>query len=113
MNQMWPIILGAVAIYSIFMGARILFTGRLTEREEAQLKGFSNKGARTYKLAYAIISIVGGLLVAAVAVVRLLENFKVLGDTFVLRMVILGVAIVVGLSMIFIRNACKKMTDDE
>ena len=112
MNQMWPIILGAVAIYSIFMGARILFTGRLTEREEAQLKGFSNKGARTYKLAYAIIS-VGGLLVAAVAVVRLLENFKVLGDTFVLRMVILGVAIVVGLSMIFIRNACKKMTDDE
>ena len=122
MNQMWPFLLAALAVYSIFLGVRILLTGRLTEKEEAKLKDFSNKGARTYKLVYAVVSIVGGLLILAVAVIRFLENMKVIrflenmksiGDTFVLRLVFIGVALAIGLSMLFVRNACKKMKDDE
>ena len=113
MDQMWPFLLAALAVYSIFLGVRILLTGRLTEKEEAKLKDFSNKGARTYKLVYAVVSIVGGLLILAVAVIRFLENMKSIGDTFVLRLVFIGVALAIGLSMLFVRNACKKMKDDE
>ena len=113
MNQMWPFFFAALALYSIFVGVKVLLTGRLTEREEARLRDFSNKGIRTYKLAYAIVSIIGGLLVAAVAVIRFLENMKVMPESTVLRLVILGVALVMLVVMLLIRNACKKMTDDE
>lgn len=111
--MIFSIVLAATAVYCIFNGIKTILTGTLSAKEEAQLKGFSEKGARSYKIAYAFMYILGGLLVAAFAVLRFLEEQKTIGDTLVLRLILLGVAVLMAVLLVAFRSKCKKMTDDE
>ncbi len=111
--MIFSIVLAATAVYCIFNGIKTILTGTLSAKEEAQLKGFSEKGARSYKIAYAFMNILGGLLVAALAVLRFLEEQKTIGDTLVLRLILLGVAVLMAVLLVLYRSKCKKMTDDE
>ncbi len=111
--MIFSIVLAATAVYCIFNGIKTILTGTLSAKEEAQLKGFSEKGARSYKIAYAFMNILGGLLVAAFAVLRFLEEQKTIGDTLVLRLILLGVAVLMAVLLVVFRSKCKKMTDDE
>ena len=61
--MIFSIVLAATAVYCIFNGIKTILTGTLSAKEEAQLKAFSEKGARSYKIAYAFMNILGGLLV--------------------------------------------------
>ncbi|HCA04352.1 MAG TPA: hypothetical protein DEO32_00485 [Ruminococcaceae bacterium] len=107
------IVFAIVGIYSIFTGVKILLTGQLTVKEEAKLKSFSNKGSRTYKLAYSVSSILGGLLVLGLSALSLLEEQKILTNTMVIRLVVLGAAVATAIGLMLIRKKCEKMTDDE
>ena len=111
--MIFSIVLAATAVYCIFNGIKTILTGTLSAKEEAQLKGISEKGARSYKIAYAFMNILGGLLVAAFAVLRFLEEQKTIGDTLVLRLILLGVAVLMAVLLVLYRSKCKKMTDDE
>ncbi len=43
--MIFSIVLAATAVYCIFNGIKTILTGTLSSKEEAQLKGFSEKGA--------------------------------------------------------------------
>ena len=95
--MIFSIVLAATAVYCIFNGIKTILTGTLS----------------AYKIAYAFMNILGGLLVAAFAVLRFLEEQKTIGDTLVLRLILLGVAVLMAVLLVAFRSKCKKMTDDE
>ncbi|WP_407384526.1 hypothetical protein [Ruminococcus sp.] len=111
--MVWPIFLAILGAYSIFTGVKTLLTGKLTVREEQRLTDFSQKGARIYKKVYAIISMLGGLLVIGLAVVKLLEAQGVIEQTMIYNIIALGIVAVMVVAMLVARAQCKKMSDDE
>ena len=111
--MVFSIVFALVAVYCVFSGIKIIFTGSLSAKEEAKLSDFSNKGARTYKLVYAITNILGGLGLLAFSVVRFLESLKILDDTLPFLIGILVFAVVLVVVLLIARSRCKAMTDDE
>lgn len=111
--MIFGIVTGLIGIYCIFTGIKTILTGSLTVAEEKRLEGFSRKGARTYKLVYSVMNIIGGLAAIAVGVLRILEEQKILTDVINYKIVILAVAVIMAIVLIFAKNQCKKMSDDE
>ena len=103
----------ALGIFVIFTGVKIIVTGSLGGRSEDRLKDFSEKGARLYKLIYALIEIFFGLLMLGYAVVDYLEGQKIVENMMPYRIAFLG-AIALGVVVLLVaKNQCKKMSDDE
>ena len=111
--MIFDIIIAVVGLYSIFNGVKILITGKLTAREEDRLKNFSKKGARTYKLVYSVVEIIAGLLIIGLGVMNILEAQKIMEDTLLYRIILIGVVLVLVGVLLFSKSKCKKMTDDE
>ena len=99
------IIFIALGLYIIFRGVTTLATGKIHPREEAMLEGFSEKGIKRFKLLSAATNIVGGLLVIAVALIRLLN----IVDKSVLSLAALAVVVVMLVIYFLIRNSCRKI----
>ena len=110
--MIFTIVLAAVGVYSIITGVKIILTGSLSAREEAKLKDYSEKGARIYKLSYAITSIVGSFVIFGLAAIYFLEEQKIIEKSLIIRLVLLAVAIVITVALAIIRSRCKKMTDE-
>ena len=99
-SQIIFLILGA---YCIFRGVMVLLTGKLTEREEANLKDFSEKGLKRYRLLSAVMNIVGGVVVIGIALVRMLG----LIEPNMFRILALAILAVMILVYVLIRRSCK------
>ena len=95
----------ALGIYCIVRGIITLTSGRLTAREEAKLGDYSENGARRYKMLSAVTNLLGGVLVIAISVLKILGYFE--GNLFRIIALILVAALVVG--YILIRNSCKNI----
>ena len=108
-DMIWLIALAAIGIYTIFKGIKTILTGSLTAREEARLTGYSDNGVRLYKKAYAVISIFGGLLALALAVVVYLGSQNIIADTLPYKLGFLAVAVVMAAILLAIQSKCKKM----
>lgn len=104
-NQISYIVLILMGIYCIYRGVMLLMTGKLQQREEARLRGFSENGIRKYKMLSAVMNIVGGPLVIGIAVVRMLD----LVDLTVFRIIALVIIAVMLIIYFVIRNSCKNM----
>lgn len=109
MNMLFPILFAALGIYGIVMGIRIIVTGKLTASEEAKIKDFSEKGARTFKLLNAALNIVSGLLVIGIAIVRFLENQGIISNSIIPSAIFIGVLVVMLIVYFVVRNKCKNM----
>ncbi|MBQ6387340.1 MAG: hypothetical protein IJH96_01810 [Ruminococcus sp.] len=107
----FSIVMIALGIYTIFYGAKIIFTGKVSKKEEAKISAYSQKGARTYKLLNAGLSIVVGLCIIAQSIINILETQGILSDTFIYLM-IPWVIILIAIVVYFIVAAqCKNMKD--
>lgn len=109
MTMMWPFVLGALGIFTIITGVKIILTGKLSAREEEKLAAYSEKGARTMRILNAALNIVSGLVIIGYAVVRYLENQKIIPETVISKIVLIGVLIVMLAVYFIMRNNCKKM----
>ena len=107
------IITSILGVYCVFMGIKTILTGSLTINEEKRLEGFSKKGARIYKLLYAAMNIISGLIVISFGVLKILEEQKIIGDTLVYRIIILAVVVIMAIALVIAKMQCKKMSDDE
>ncbi len=111
--MVWSIVYAFMGVFAIFYGVKIFLTGKVSASEERKIADYSNKGARTYKLINAVLSILAGLCITGQGVLRVLENQKIVEDTFPFRVVIWGILIVMVIVYFIIAAKCKNMTDDE
>lgn len=111
--MIFGIITGLLGIYCIFTGIKTIMTGNISVAEAKRLEGFSKKGAKTYKLIYSLMNIFGGLAVIVFGVLKILEEQKIIEDTLIFRIVILGVAVLMAIGLVIAKKKCKQMTDDE
>ena len=109
MSMIWPFVLGALGIYTLVLGVRIIVTGKLTAREEERIKDFSEQGARSYRVLNAVMNIVAGFLIVGYAVVRYLEQQGIIPENIVSKLVLLGVVVVMVVIYFIVRNKCKNM----
>ena len=111
--MVFTIVFSIVGVYCVFNGIKTILTGKLSAREEDKLQYYSQKGARLYKLFYAIFNIIGGLLIIGLGVIRFLESQGILGDIMIFNIIALGVVVVMALILALVNSKCKKMSDDE
>lgn len=97
------IVLLVLGVYCIFRGIMLLLNGKLSEREEASLKGCSEKGLKRYMLLSAMMNIVGGIVVIGISLVRMLN----LIEPNLFRIIALAVLAVMVLVYVLIRRSCK------
>lgn len=109
MSTIWPFVFGALGIYTIVLGVRIIVTGKLTAREEERMKDYSEQGARSYRVLNAVINIVAGFLIVGYSVVSYLENQGIIPESIIIKLVLLGVLVVMIAIYFIVRNKCKKM----
>jgi len=99
----WEIVIIIMGIYTIVRGIMILTTGKLGEREEAGLRGYSAEGIRRYKMLSAGMNIFGGLVVIVFSVIRMFN----LIDPNVYRILVLVALVVMVVIYVVIRKSCK------
>ena len=104
---------GVLGIGLIIFVIKSLLTGKLTKGEEAKIASYSKKGARTYKLINVVLNIVVGLFLIGECIVDFLEFQKILNDSFLIKMIMFGVIIIMVVVYFIVASKCKKMTDDE
>lgn len=109
MNMILPILFAALGIYGIVMGVRIIVTGKLTASEEAKIKDYSEKGAKTFKLLTAGLNIFSGVLVIGIAIVRFLENQGIISGSIIPNVIFIGLLVVMLIVYFVVRNKCKDM----
>lgn len=78
-----------------------------------KIAGYSNKGARSFRLISAITYLIGGVLVIGFGVLELLVAQKILADEIIFKLLFLAVAILIVVVVLIANARCKKMTDDE
>ena len=105
----WPVVCAGLGLFCIFNGAKTLFTGKLFAREESRLNGYSEKGARIYKIVYSFINIIAGLFCIGFAILKYLSIQGIVTDLNPFR--IGGIAIIVVFVVILVvtKSKCKKM----
>ncbi len=91
--------------YGIIRGIMILMTGKLSASEEARAREFSLNGQRRYKLLSAVLSIIAGVLVLIMSVVRMLNNV----DPTPFRIGILIAVAVMIVAYYLVLKSCKNM----
>ncbi len=109
----WAIFSLAIGVYCIFSGVKTLLTGKLSASEEKKIAGYSNKGARSFRLISAVTYLIGGVLVIGFGVLELLVAQKILADEIIFKLLFLAVAILIVVVVLIANARCKKMTDDE
>lgn len=92
-----------VGIYCVYRGISILFTGKLSEREEVRLRDFSANGVRKYKMFSAIMNIVGGAVVLATVALR----FLMPDGGMIYRIILLVVVVIMVVAYTLIWKSCK------
>ena len=85
----------------------------MTVSEEKRLEGFSKKGAKTYKLIYSVMNIIGGLAVIGFSVVKILEVQKIIAENIIFKIALLVLVVIMAIVLVIAKNQCKKMSDDE
>ena len=69
-----------------------------------RLNDFSENGLRKYKILSSVMNIVGGLLCVAVSVIKMFN----LVDSFIFKVVVIAILVVMIVVYVIIRNSCKK-----
>ena len=103
-NDYFNYVIIAIGIYCIIKGIITIATGNISQREEATLKGYSDKGIRRYKILSAVTNIIGGLICGMLGVVKIINAF----DTNIFNIVVLSVVGVMLLVYVLIRKSCKE-----
>ena len=93
-----------VGIYSIIRGIITIVTGNVSKSEEAQIKEYSDKGAKRFKILSAVSNIVGGLLCILISIIRIM---KIL-DEGIFIFVVLGVLVLLVVVYFVIKKSCKE-----
>ena len=93
-----------VGIYCIIRGFMTITTGKISEKEEAKIKEYSAKGAKSYKILSAVSNIVGGIVCILLAIVKMMNLFE--STTFL----IIFIAIIVLMVAVYfiIEKKCKE-----
>ena len=94
----------AIGIACVVEGVITITTGKMPEREMMRLKDFSENGLRKYKILSSVMNIVGGLLCVAVSVIKMFN----LVDSFIFKVVVIAILVVMIVVYVIIRNSCKK-----
>ncbi len=95
--------------FLIIRGIKIVTTGRLSAREEAQLTEYTEKGARTYKLVNAVINILAGLILFAIAAINILRYQNIIEDTNIFKIIFAAVVVILVVILIIARNKCRTL----
>ena len=103
-SQFTQYLLLALGLYCLVRGIMILTTGKLSEREEAKLSGYSAKGLKRYKILSAVMNIVGAVLIIGLSVLKLLNVVNL--DLF--RIIALVILVVLMVAYFIVANSCKK-----
>ena len=85
------IILGA---FTIFTGIKIIVTGNMSAIAERRIEELSEKAKRSYKLLNAVFNIISGLVLIGYSVISILKAQKIIPDSIVYPLVLLGVLVV-------------------
>ncbi|MBR3325093.1 MAG: hypothetical protein IKG14_03500 [Clostridia bacterium] len=93
-----------VGIYCIIRGIITIVTGNVSKSEEAQIKEYSDKGAKRFKILSAVSNIVGGLLCIIISIIRIM---KIL-DEEIFIFVVLGVLVLLVVVYFVIKKSCKE-----
>lgn len=94
----------AIGIACVVKGVITITTGKMPEREMMRLNDFSENGLRKYKILSSVMNIVGGLLCVAVSVIKMFN----LVDSFIFKIVVIAILVVMFVVYVIIRNSCKK-----
>ena len=101
-SQYLFIVLG---IYCVYRGVMILLTGKLTDKEAAGMRDYSEKGVRRYKLLNAGLNIFGGVLMIVAFALRI---FRLI-DMTAYRIIVLAAAALMIVVYFAVKNSCKKL----
>ena len=93
-----------VGIYCIIRAIITIVTGTVSKSEEAQIKEYSDKGAKRFKILSAVSNIVGGLLCIIISIIRIM---KIL-DEEIFIFVVLGVLVLLVVVYFVIKKSCKE-----
>lgn len=105
----WQLVCAALGVFCIISGVKTLLTGKLSVREESRLNGFSERGARTYKIVYSIINILAGFVCIGFAIVRYLAAQGVIADITPYIIGAIAFVVVFVVVLIITKSQCKKM----
>ncbi len=100
-NQYLFIVIG---IYCIIRGIITITTGKISAREEAQLKEYSAKGVKRYKIFLSVSNIIGGLFCIAVSVLKII-NFL---DQTIYLIVAIAIIVIMLVLDVVIKKSCKE-----
>ncbi len=101
----FQILIIGVGAFSVARGLMILFTGKLSERDEARMGELSENGLKRYKLLLALINIACGALVIIMTVVEMVTAV----NNAIFSIIILAVLVAMIILFIVARNSCKKV----
>lgn len=114
MSIVFSLIYGIIGLYTIFAGFRVIFTGKLSSSEEKNLAKLTEKSQRTYKRAYAAITILIGLLFVALTIIKILLAQKImLGDEFLITIIFVGAALLLAGILGLVWLKCKKGSNND
>ena len=93
----------AIGVYCIVRGFMTLTTGNLPASEEARLRGYSENGIRKYKMLSAVTNLIGGVIVIAISVLKLLNLIQ----SDMLRIILVIILVIMVVVYILLRKSCK------
>lgn len=111
--MLMAIVFAALGAYCIFYGTKLMVTGRLTAKEEERLSDFSKKGARIYKLVFAVLSIIAGLIMIGEGAVQYLEEQKILANALLVKIILFVFLIALVVVYFVTVSKCRNIPDDE
>ena len=103
-NEYGQFLFIAIGIDCVVKGVITITNGKMPEREMMRLNDFSENGLRKYKILSSVMNIVGGLLCVAVSVIKMFN----LVDSFIFKIVVIAILVVMIVVYVIIRNSCKK-----
>lgn len=103
-NQFDHYLFIAIGIYCIIRGIITITTGKISEREEAQLKEYSAKGVKRYKILSSVLNIIGGLFCIAISVLKIMNLFE--STTYLI--VTMAILVIMVLFYLVIKKSCKE-----
>lgn len=94
----------AIGVYCVIRGLITITTGKVTAREEEQMKEYSAKGVKKYKIYSAISNIVGGLICIAFSIVRMMN----LLEPTIMLIICVGVIVLLLVFDFAIKKSCRE-----
>ena len=94
----------ALGGFCIAKGIRILVVRKLSDREEAALRTFPEKGRKRYRTLSAVMTIMSGVLCIALTLIISMNLFM----SEIVRIFVVSAVILMVLVFILVRNSCRK-----